>query len=77
MRQLTVGKLKQILEKLPNDAIVVRPTSDHSYINAYAEETTALVEDGNYGLYSEDHGEEYYSPEETENLTRIKVLVIS
>lgn len=77
MRQLTVGKLKQILEELSNDTIVVRPSSDHSYINAHAEETTALVENASYGLYTEDHGEEYYSPEEAENLTRIKVLVVS
>lgn len=77
MRQLTVGKLKKILEQMPNDALVVRPNFDHSYINVHAEETTALVENASYGLYTEDHGEEYYSPEEAENLTRIKVLVIS
>lgn len=73
MRPLTVKKLREILNEVPEDAVVLIPNGDHSYRDAYAESTTALKESP-YN-YTEDHGEKY-TPE-SEYGTRVSVIIIS
>lgn len=68
---MNVKQLKQLLEKVPNDVVVLVPTRDHSYTPAYAKIDTALFEEG---IWSEDHGDQHSSG--PESVQRRTVLVV-
>lgn len=72
MRPLRVRELKSLLEGVPEDALVVTPSFDHSYRDVEAGEATALA--SHVGSYTEDHGEDI-TPE-AEYGKRIKVFVV-
>lgn len=68
---MNVKKLKKLLEKLPDDTIVVTSSSDHSYRHVGADYTDA--EQQNNGDFSEYHGDKHMFP----GSKKIKVLVIT
>jgi hypothetical protein len=61
---MNVYQLKQQLAGIPDDAIVVRPGSDHSYRLATVDATTAMVylHQGHRTHICEDHGDEHNEP---------------
>lgn len=52
---MTVAELRRVLEGQPDDAPVLVPGPDHSYVPCRARAATALLEEG--GTWTEDHGE--------------------
>lgn len=75
MRQLTVKKLMKFLSEFEEDAVVLIPSDEHMYRYPYLQYTTALEENSSYGIYTEDHGEEF-TPE-SEYGKRVSAVVIS
>lgn len=70
---MKVKDLKAMLANVPDDVDVVVPSFDHSYISAYAYETTALI--NKRKKYTEDFGEDV-TPEK-EWGERVPVILIS
>lgn len=71
---MTVGELKDILAKLPDDAPVLAPGSDHSYYPVRYAETEATR--SGRGRHSYDYCE-YYSEENLEpGETKIPALIL-
>lgn len=68
----TVGKLKQLLEQLPDDAIILQAGYDHSLEPVQFSIGTALQESRNQ--YCEDFGESL-TPE-SEYGTRVVALLV-
>ncbi len=60
---MTVGKLKKLIQDMPDDLPILAPGSDHSYMPiSFFDDTARYDKDENY--YCEDHGDEQASPEE-------------
>lgn len=70
-RVLTVKKLREILSEMEDNAVVLIPSDDHGYRDAYAIAGSALK--NQYG-YDEDHGEQF-TPE-AEYGKRIPAVII-
>lgn len=56
-RFLTVRELKEIINELEDNVVVLISDHDHGYRTANVEASTALEEEKN--RYTEDHGEQY------------------
>lgn len=69
---MTVGQLRKIIEKLPDDTRVLAPSADHSFHDVDASASTALY-DRRSG-WTEDYGED--QTPEAEFGERRSVLVI-
>jgi len=69
---MTVGELKKLIEKMPDDTPILVPGDDHSYRAATASNCTALLERRNQ--WTEDYGEEM-TPEK-EYGKRVKALIV-
>lgn len=52
---MTVSELKKKLKDVSDDALVVIPGPDHSFVSAHVDHTTLIIEDGFH--LSEDHGD--------------------
>lgn len=70
---ITKRELLKILSKVPDDAVVVVPSEDHSYRLAEVSRDTALY-DRKSRTFSEDFGEDV-TPE-ADYGTRVPVLVV-
>jgi len=70
---LTVKKLRDLLEGLPDDAPVIQSASDHSYRRVTFTPHTALY-DAATDAWTEDYGEDE-TPEE-EYGKRIEVVIV-
>jgi hypothetical protein len=69
---MNVKELKQILEKVPDNAVILLPGYDHSYNLASVELSTAMFKDGDW---LEDHGDTY-TPEGPVYGSRRTALII-
>lgn len=70
--RMNVGQLRRLIEGLPDDVVVLRPASDHSYAKADgAIETAGHMK--REGLFFEWHGPEHANPGEVP----VQALVIS
>lgn len=70
---MTVKKLKQLIESLPDNTEVVKPVFDHQYARIDASVGEALF-DAELNQFHEDYGESV-TPED-EFGKRVKVLII-
>ena len=70
MREFTVGKLRKLIENVPDDTIVLTHGYDHSYDSVDIRLSTSLFD----GVYEEDFGEQF-TPE-TEDKKRVQILLI-
>lgn len=71
---MTVGELKSVIEKLPDDAPVLIPGSDHSY-HLVGHADTEATRSGR-GRHSYDYYE-YYSEEDLEpGETKVSALIL-
>lgn len=70
---MTVGELKQLIEKLPEDTIVVRSGSDHSY-DPVPKRDIELVE-AEY-LPKKEYFWEYYNEENRSFKTATKIIKV-
>lgn len=59
----TVGQLKKLLESIDDNTILLVPGSDHSYLKAEADITTAGYSK-KYEMYFEWYGQKNANPEE-------------
>ena len=73
MRLMTVGHLRKLIEKLPDETRVLQPASDHSYGPVIGEVGTALL-DPESRTWTEDFGEDM-TPE-SEYGKRFDVLIL-
>lgn len=74
MKRFTIKELRDIIDGLKNDTIVLVPSHDHSYRFPAVEVTTVITENYAYGLYTEDFGEKY-TPE-AEYGKRVPAVII-
>lgn len=75
MKRFTVKDLRNLINGINDEAVVIISSGDHNYRFAYAKISTALEENYNYGEYTEDHGETY-TPE-AEYGKRVPAVIIS
>lgn len=71
---MTVGQLRKQLLDISDDAVLLRPASDHEYRPATVELTTALF-DAEHHCWTEDHGED--ATPEKDYGKRVPVVVVS
>ena len=68
---MNVGKLKQLIENVPDNVSVLIPGNNHDYYSAYGELTTALKSDREW---TEDYGEEKTPESEWGTCTLVLVI---
>lgn len=54
---MNAGQLKELLKDIPDNARILIPSSDHSYLEVDVEYATALY-DSKTRQWTEDHGED-------------------
>lgn len=74
MKRFTVKELREVIDGVSDDTVVIISSGEHGYRFAYAEVSTALEENRAYGLFTEDHGETY-TPE-AEFGTRVPAVIV-
>ena len=70
---MNVKELRQLLTRLPDDAVIVCPSSDHNYRVATISSDTALKD--KHGDWTEDYGEEV-TPQKQYG-KRLQVLIVT